>query len=101
MSVRRTCDLSDSCALQSLTPEVARADEGSKAADDAEAIEVVEAVAAGARNGTPPERRKTAWAILSMLSGGVTLARSDARRESRGTQIAKAIKTAALAAARA
>ncbi len=100
MSVRRTCDLSESCALQSLTPEVARADEGAKAAYEAELLKVVEAVAAGLENGTPPERRKTAWAILSMLSGGVTLARSthDAKV---GTQIAKAIKTAALAAARA
>ena len=36
MSVRRTCDLGESCALQSLTPEVARADRDTKAAYEAE-----------------------------------------------------------------
>jgi hypothetical protein len=43
-----------------------------------------------------PERRKAAWAILSLLSDSVTLARSteDAKV---GTQIARAVKTAVLA----
>ena len=65
MSVRRTCDLSESCALQSLTPEVARADHGTRAAYEAELLKVVEAVAQGLPNGSLPARRKTAWAILA------------------------------------
>ena len=44
MSVRRTCDLSESCALQSMTPEVARADADTKAAYEAEMVGVVDAV---------------------------------------------------------
>ena len=36
MSIRRTCDLGESCALQSMTPEVARADRDTKAAYEAE-----------------------------------------------------------------
>src|SRR5438105_11061448 len=72
LSVRRTCDLGESCALQSLTPEVARADSETKAAYEAELVRVVDAVAEGLI-GTPAERRHSAWAILAMLSGGVTL----------------------------
>jgi TetR/AcrR family transcriptional repressor of nem operon len=96
MSVRRTCDLGESCALQSLTPEVARADRDTKAAFEAELVKVVEAVAQGLPNGTLPARRKTAWAILSMLSGGVSIARSAADPRT-GSQIAAGIKDAILA----
>jgi len=93
MSVRRTCDLGDSCALQSLTPEVARADRGTKAAYEAELLGVVEAVAGGLPNGTLATRRKTAWAILSILSGGVSIARSAADPRI-GSQIAAGVKGA-------
>lgn len=96
MSVRRTCDLGESCALQSLTPEVARADRDTKAAFEAELVKVVEALAQGLSNGTLPARRKTAWAILSMLSGGVSIARSAADPRT-GSQVAAAIKDAILA----
>jgi len=95
MSVRRTCDLGDSCALQSLTPEVARADRATKAAYEAELLGVVEAVAGGLPNGTLPARRKAAWAILSLLSGGVSIARSAADPKV-GAQIAAGIKSAVL-----
>ncbi len=95
MSVRRTCDLSESCALQSLTPEVARADHGTRTAYEAELLEVAEAVAQGLPNGSLPARRKTAWAILAMLSGGVSLARSAADPRI-GAQIAAGIKSAVM-----
>jgi len=98
MSVRRTCDLGESCALQSMTPEVARADHDTKAAYEAEMLKVVEAVAEGLKHGTLPARRKTAWAILSLLSGGVTLARS-AEDAKVGTQIASAVKSTVLVVA--
>jgi TetR/AcrR family transcriptional regulator, transcriptional repressor for nem operon len=96
MSVRRTCDLGESCALQSMTPEVARADPDTKAAYAAEMVRVVDVVARGLRRGTLPARRKSAWAILAMLSGGVTLARSVADPKL-GTQIASGVKIAVLA----
>jgi TetR/AcrR family transcriptional repressor of nem operon len=96
LSVRRTCDPGESCALQSLTPEVARADRDTKAAFEAELHRIVEAVAEGLSNGTLPARRKTAWAILSILSGGVSIARSAADPKT-GSQIAAAIKGAILA----
>jgi TetR/AcrR family transcriptional regulator, transcriptional repressor for nem operon len=95
LSVRRTCDPGESCALQSLTGEVARADRDTKAAFEAELLKVVEAVAGGLSNGTLPARRKTAWAILSILPGGVSIARSAADPKT-GSQIAAAIKSAIL-----
>jgi AcrR family transcriptional regulator len=96
MSVRRTCDLSESCALQSLTPEVARADHGTRTAYEAELLKVAEAVALGLPNGPLAARRKTAWAILAMLSGGVSIARSAADPRT-GAQIAAGIKSAVMA----
>jgi TetR/AcrR family transcriptional repressor of nem operon len=96
LSVRRTCDPGESCALQSLTPEVARADHDTKAAYEAELLKVVEVLAGGLPNGTLPARRKTAWAILSILSGGVSIARSTADQKT-GAQIAAGIKSAILA----
>ena len=111
VNVRRTCDLGESCALQSLTPEVARADRDTKAAYEAELVGVVEAVAQGLSmqglsmqglsmqglsNGTLSARRKTAWAILSILSGGVSIARSTADPKL-GSQVGVALKAAVLA----
>ena len=95
LSVRRTCDLGESCALQSLTPEVARADRQTRAAYEGELVRVVEAVAEGLPNGTLAARRKTAWAILSVLSGGVSIARSAAHPKI-GAQIAAGVKNAVL-----
>lgn len=96
LSVRRTCDPGDSCALQSLTPEVARADHDTKAAYEAELVRVVEVLAAGLPDGPLPARRETAWAILAILSGGVSIARSAADPKT-GLQIAAAIKAAIIA----
>ena len=101
INVRRTCDLGESCALQSLTPEVARADRDTRAAYEAELVRVVEAVAQGLSmqglsNGTLSARRKTAWAILSILSGGVSIARSTADPKL-GSQVGAALKAAVLA----
>jgi TetR/AcrR family transcriptional regulator, transcriptional repressor for nem operon len=94
--VRRICDPGESCALQSLTPDVARADRDTKAAYEAELVRVVEAVARGLSKGTLAARRKTAWAILSVLSGGVSIARSTADPKL-GAQIGTAVKGAVLA----
>src|SRR5450631_728908 len=93
MTVRRTCELGESCGLQSLSHDVARADLDTRAAYQAELLKVVDAVARGLPLGALPVRRKTAWAILSIVSGGVTLARStiDAKI---GATIARAINDA-------
>ncbi len=96
MSVRRTWELGESCALQSLTPEVARADDETKAAYEAELLRVVDTFAEGLPDGTLQQRRKAAWAVLSMLSGGVTLARAVDDPKT-GAVIAAAVRAAVLA----
>lgn len=95
MSVRRTCELGESCALQSLTPEVARADGETKAAYEAELLKVIDAVAEGLRHGNLEKRRQTAFVILSLLSGSVTLARS-ASDPGLGARTAAAVEAAIL-----
>jgi AcrR family transcriptional regulator len=91
LSTKRTCELGESCALQSLTPEVARAGRDTRVSYEVELLRVVEAMAEGLPGKTPAARRKLAWTILAALSGGVTLARAanDARV---GVQIAAALK---------
>lgn len=98
MNTKRTCDLSDACPLQSLTPEVVRSDPETRAAYEAELLKVVDALAEGLTGGTAIARRKTAYAILSMLSGGVTMARATDDPKT-GVTIANAVKTAVLSIA--
>ncbi len=95
---KRTCELGQSCAMQSLSPEVMRADDETRAVYQEGMLRVVEQVAMGLDGSSIADRRKRAWTLLSVLSGGVTLARAvhDADVASR---IAKAVKEAALAAA--
>jgi AcrR family transcriptional regulator len=93
LTTKRTCEIGESCALQSLTPEVARADPSTRSAYEAELRRVVDVTAAGLPGESPTARRKLAWAILSMLSGGVSLARA-AQDPKIGGQIASALKAA-------
>lgn len=87
---RRTCDLSESCALQSLTGEVARAEDDVRDAYEAELRRVIEAAAGGVQD------RAGAIALLAMLSGGVSMARA-VRDPALSEEIAAAIRRAALA----
>lgn len=91
LSAKRTCELGESCALQSLTPEVARAGRATRASYEAQLLRVVDAAAAGLPGKTLGGRRKLAWTILAALSGGVTFARA-ADDPKVGSQIAGALK---------
>lgn len=95
---KRTCELGQSCAMQSLSPEVTRADHETRAVFQEGMLKVVEQVAKGLEGASLADRRKRAWALLAVLTGGVTLARAveDADVSSR---IAKSVREAALAAA--
>lgn len=95
MSDRRTCDLADSCALQSLAGEVARADDDTKQAFEREFAGIIEEVAAGLE-GKPKARREEALALMALLVGGVTLARA-VSDPAVGEEIAAAVRKAALA----
>jgi TetR/AcrR family transcriptional regulator, transcriptional repressor for nem operon len=73
---RRTCDIGQSCALPSLSPDVMRADLETRRAYEAELRRIVEEVATGLSDRATTKRDDTAIALLALLSGGVTLARA-------------------------
>ncbi|MES1186425.1 MAG: TetR/AcrR family transcriptional regulator [Myxococcales bacterium] len=75
LTERRTCSLTESCALQSLTGEVARADEATREVFEAE-LHAVVAAAADGLEGSAKARRHQALVMLALLSGGVSLARA-------------------------
>jgi hypothetical protein len=95
MSERRTCDLADSCALQSLTGEVARADDDVREAFEDELRAVIAATAAGLTANTIENRRAEAVALLALLSGGVSLARA-VKDPALSAEIAEAVRRAAI-----
>lgn len=72
---RRTCDLSESCALQSLSIEVARADDEARSTYE-EQLKIIIATVADGLEGKPKHRREEAMTLLALLVGGVTLARA-------------------------
>jgi AcrR family transcriptional regulator len=92
---KRVCELGESCALQSLTPEVQRADGATKSAFEAEMNLVARAVADGLSGASAAGRLQRAWALLAVLSGGVTLARA-VNDQTAANGIAAAIRKAAV-----
>lgn len=67
---KRNCDLSESCALQSLSTEVARSDEETRAVFQDELLKAVETFS------TDTKDIADAWPVISMLIGGTILARA-------------------------
>ena len=92
---KRTCDLAESCALQSLTPEVGRSDDMARAVFQTELLKVAEAFTAGLPQVEGKPDFDTAWATLAMLVGGVTLARA-VEDQSLAEEIAGAVRKAAV-----
>ena len=99
LSERRTCELGEACALQALTPEVSRGSDAAKALFEQHMLEVSKAVADGIEGRTPQERLDKAWGLLSLLAGGVTLARAVAD-PAQSKAIASGIRKAALSLAK-
>jgi TetR/AcrR family transcriptional repressor of nem operon len=96
---KRVCDLGESCALQSLTPEVQRSDSETKAIFETHMDTVVRAVADGLSGADATDRTQRAWAVLAILSGGVTLARA-VQNPAASDAIAAAVRKATLEAAK-
>ena len=67
--------LEGGCALPSLSAEVARSDPGTRACYEAEMLRLVDTLAASLPNASLTARRR-AWAMMALLAGGATLARS-------------------------
>jgi len=76
LGARRKCDLSESCGLQSLTTEVARADASVRSAFETELRNVASTIAAGPKSANAPADVDEAYAALATLIGAVTLARA-------------------------
>lgn len=91
---RRTCDLSESCALQSLTGEVARADDYAREAYEAELRRVIAAAADGMDAPAAADRWADATALLALLAGGVSMARA-VKDPKLSEEIAAAVRRAA------
>ena len=95
LSAKRTCDLSQSCTLQTMPPEVARADEASRATFEAALREVAQALLEGPVSPGAPRTLEAACAALASLVGAVTLARA-VGSEAFSDQIAAAAEQALL-----
>jgi len=76
LGAKRKCELSESCALQSLASEVARSDASSRAAFEAEMLDVATIVATGPASDDAPSDVDAAMVALATLAGAVTLARA-------------------------
>jgi TetR/AcrR family transcriptional repressor of nem operon len=90
---KRTCALTESCALQSLTGEVARADGETREAYEERLRGVIDAAAKGMHDASPKARRNEAIVMLALLSGGVSLARA-VKDPAFSAEIALAIRSA-------
>ncbi len=86
---KRTCDLEESCTLQSLTPEIGRSDEDIREVFESELLKIIE-LASNNRD------KDKAWSTLAMLIGGVTLARAVKDKEL-SNEISTAIKNEVVA----
>jgi AcrR family transcriptional regulator len=95
LGVKRTCDLSQGCTLQCLSPELARADETSRALFESGLRDVAQAVVDGPVSKRAPRTLDAACAALASLAGAVTLARA-VGSEQMGLQIATAMEQALL-----
>lgn len=90
----RNCDLSQSCGLQSLTSDVMRMDEETRGAYEDGINKVVDRMVGGFPHLPAARARARALALLSLLSGSITLARSLKSVELSG-ELAEAVKTLA------
>jgi len=76
LGTKRKCELAESCGLQSLASEVARADAASRKAFTSELMKVAQVIADGPRPSDAPATTEDAYIALSTLIGTVTLTRA-------------------------
>lgn len=96
LSERLTCELGESCGLQSMTADVMRAGDAVKAQYEQALVAVAQGVARGLNGETKEKRLQKAWTLLAILSGGVTMARSVADKNTQ-QDIAAHLKRSTLA----
>ncbi|MCT7318857.1 TetR/AcrR family transcriptional regulator [Ralstonia sp. CHL-2022] len=99
LNAKRTCDLSESCTLQTLPTEVARSDQESRAAFEVALREVAQTVVDGPASPRVPRNLEAACSALASLVGAVTLARA-VGSPTFADQIANAAESALLGSVR-
>lgn len=87
---KRRCELGESCSLQSLAPEVARAGEEDRAVFETGLARVALTVVEGPASSGKPQHQDAALAALAMLVGAVSLGRAMAT-EAAAHQVADAV----------
>ncbi|MBW9256152.1 MAG: TetR/AcrR family transcriptional regulator [Candidatus Thiodiazotropha sp. (ex. Lucinisca nassula)] len=87
---KRCSELGNSCALQSLTPEVIRSDADTRLAFQSALLKAVQAFAGGLPTDRGRSRTDQAWSNIALLIGGVTLARA-VRESGLADEIAEAV----------
>jgi len=73
---KRTCDLSESCALQSLTVEVSRHNKETRSVFEGELTNAAHTFNKGMNSMDNDSATSEAWVTIAMLIGGATLARA-------------------------
>jgi len=73
---KRTCEIGESCTLPNLSPDVMRADDATRSAYQTELLGIVAEISAGLEGETESAKFDRAVALMALLSGGVTLART-------------------------
>jgi len=97
MNQKRTCDLTESCALQTLTPEVGRSDVAIRSLFETELLKIIALANEGSTQDSGQSANEKTLANLAMLIGGVTLARA-VNHEKLSNEIAIAIQNAVISA---
>ncbi len=88
---KRTCNLTESCALQSLTTEIGRSDPSIRALFESELLKIHKLASDNSQ-----QNADTTWASLALLTGGVSLARA-VNNEALASEISDAVKNAVIA----
>lgn len=91
-------DLACGCAMTTLAPEVVRSGPKVHALFEKKMNSIIDLIVEGLAGATHEERRARAWAMLSTLVGGLTMARAVKSIKS-ADEIAEAVKPTAIKAA--
>lgn len=91
-------NLAGGCAMATLTPEVTRSSSTVHAEYEQRMTKIADLVAGGLAGGSIEDRRARAWAMLSVLIGGINVARA-MKSAKAADEVADAISDAAIKAA--
>ncbi len=91
-------DLACGCAMAALTPDVVRSGPKVHAAFEKKMTTIADLAARGLAGASDEDRRARAWALLSVLIGGLNLARA-MKNTKAGDEVAAAVSAAAIRAA--